>query len=113
MVRLFVDENFPLPVVEELRRIGHDVVTMQDAGLAGRSLPDEAVLDQASAEGRALLTLNRKHFIRIHEAGRRHEGVIVCTFDLDFAGQAARIHREIAGRPDLSGQLVRVNRPQR
>lgn len=25
MSRLLADENFPLPVVEELRRLGHDV----------------------------------------------------------------------------------------
>lgn len=26
MARLYADENFPLPVVEELRRLGHDVL---------------------------------------------------------------------------------------
>lgn len=113
MASLFADENFPLPVVLELRRLGHDAVTIHDSGLAGQSLPDEAVLNRASADGRAVLTLNRKHFIRIHESGFRHAGIVVCTFDLDFVGQAARIHAEIAGRAALSGHLVRVNRPQR
>ena len=56
MARLFADENFPFPVVEELRRLGHDAVTIQDAGHAGRSLPDEAVLDLACADDRAILT---------------------------------------------------------
>ena len=113
MARLYADENFPLPVVLELRRFGHDAVTIQDAGLAGRSFPDESVLDRASGDGRAVLTLNRKDFIRIHGTGRPHAGIVVCTFDLDFAGQAARIHAEIAGHADLSGRLVRVNRPHR
>jgi len=44
VARLFADENFPLPVVEALRRLGHDVVAMADVGKAGRSLTDEAVL---------------------------------------------------------------------
>ncbi len=28
MARLYANENFPLPVVEELRRLGHDAVTV-------------------------------------------------------------------------------------
>jgi hypothetical protein len=33
MARLYADEDFPLPVVEELRHLGHDVRTVQDADL--------------------------------------------------------------------------------
>ena len=29
MARLYANENFPLPVVNELRRLGHDVLTTQ------------------------------------------------------------------------------------
>jgi hypothetical protein len=53
------DENFPLPVVEESRRLGHDVVTIADVGKTGHSLPDEAILLLATADVRTLLTLNR------------------------------------------------------
>jgi hypothetical protein len=113
VARLFGDENFPLPVVEELRRLGHDVVTIQDAGKAGQSLTDKAVLDVACADDRAVLTLNRKHFIRLHETERDHAGIIVCTFDLEFASQAGRIHEAIGEQPLLGGRLVRVNRPAR
>ncbi len=35
MARLLADENFPLPVVEELRRLGHEVLTLRDIGQAG------------------------------------------------------------------------------
>lgn len=113
MARLFADENFPLPVVEEVRRLGHEVVTINDAGKAGQSLTDEAVLDFAHADDRAVLTLNRKHFVGLHARGREHAGIIVCTFDLDFAAQAQRIHVAIASQAQLSGQLVRINRPPR
>ena len=44
MTRLYSNENFPLPVVEELRRLGHDVMTSQEAGQAGRAVSDETVL---------------------------------------------------------------------
>jgi len=32
MARLYANENFPLPVVEALRRLGHDVLTIQHKG---------------------------------------------------------------------------------
>ena len=66
MAHLYSNENFPLPAVEELRRLGHDVMTIQETGKAGQAMPDEAVLAFAWEEGRALLTLNRKHFVRLH-----------------------------------------------
>lgn len=113
MARLFGDENFPLPVVEELRRLGNDVATMHDSDKARQSLTDDAVLDLASTDHLAVLTLNRRHFIRLHETGRDHAGIIVCTFDLDFAGQAGRIHEAVGEQPQLGGRLVRVNRPAR
>ncbi|MBI4481370.1 MAG: DUF5615 family PIN-like protein [Acidobacteria bacterium] len=111
MARLYANENFPLPVVEELRRLGHDVLTLSETGKAGQSVPDEDVLALARADNRAVLTLNRKHFIRLHGARPEHAGIIACTFDPDFEGQAARIHAALALQEQLSGQLIRVNRP--
>ncbi len=111
MARLLADENFPLPVVQALRRREHDVLTLQEAGKANQRFPDEAVLQLAKTEGRALLTLNRKHFIRLHRLSSAHAGIIVCTFDLDFAGQAERIHEAMALPDTLSDRLIRVNRP--
>jgi len=111
MARLYADENFPFPVVEELGRLGHDVLTLQEAGKAGQSVSDEAVLAFACADDRILLTLNRKHFIRLHNKQLHHAGIVVCTFDPDFVGQARRIHEAIEAQVQLSDQLVRVNRP--
>jgi len=34
MARLYAEEDFPLPVVGELRRLGNDVRTVQEAGRA-------------------------------------------------------------------------------
>lgn len=65
MPRFYADENFPLPAVEELRKLGHDVLTAYESGKAGQSIPDELVLAFAIVEKRILITLNRKHFIRL------------------------------------------------
>lgn len=61
----------------------------------------------------ARLTLNRKHFIRLHQEQPGHAGIIVSTVDPDFASQAARIHGALETAADLQGQFVRVNRPSK
>ena len=111
MAKLYANENFPFLVVEELRLLGHDVLTTHEAIEAGQSLPDENVLAFADARGRALLTLNRKHFIQLHNINQDHAGIIVCSFDWDFIGQAHRIHAAIESESQLSRELIRVNRP--
>jgi hypothetical protein len=111
MARLYSNENFPLPAVEKLRALGHDVLTIQETGKADQAMPDDKVLEFAAAESRAVLTLNRRHFIRLHQENPKHAGIIVCTVDADFAGQAERIHQAIGGQSSLGGQLIRVNRP--
>jgi predicted nuclease of predicted toxin-antitoxin system len=110
-MRLYANENFPLQAVEELRRLGHDVQTTQESGLAGRAVPDHEVLAFAIADRRVLLALNRRHFIRLHKENSDHHGIVVCTFDLDFAGLSRRIHTALAAHAKVQGQLVRVNRP--
>lgn len=111
MARLYTNENFPRPVAEELRRLGHDVLTVQEAGYSGLAVPDPQVLDFAKDQDRAVITLNRKHFLRLHQERPGHSGIIVCTFDPDFPGQARRIHEALTGEEPLVGKLVRVNRP--
>ncbi len=111
MARLYADENFPLPVVLELRRLGHDVLTVQEAGKAEQAIADAEVLTFATQQNRAVLTLNRKHFVRLHaEQQPSHAGIVVCTFDGDFVRQARNIDQALTGQPDMTGRLVRVNR---
>ncbi len=87
------------------------MLTIHEAGKAQQSTPDDIVLKLASADGRAILTLNRKHFVQLHAKQPLHAGIVVCTFDPDFEGQAQRIHDALKSPSQLTGQLVRVNRP--
>lgn len=111
MARLYSNENFPIPVVEILRALGHDIVSIQDRGRAGEAVTDPDVLDLATSENRAILTLNRRDFINLHSQRPNHCGIIVCTVDSDFERQAQRIHEQLQATPILDGQLIRVNRP--
>jgi len=113
MARLYANENFPLPAVQELRRLGHDVLTLQETGEANRSLSDEQVLAFACAEKRMLLTMNRKHFVRLDREQQEHCGIVACTPDGDFAGLAQRVHEAIAAHEQVARPLIRINRPPR
>jgi predicted nuclease of predicted toxin-antitoxin system len=112
MEKLYVNENFPLPVVQFLRQFGYDVLTSLDAGNANQRIPDENVLEFATAQNRILLTLNRRDFIKIHRHNSIHSGIIICTEDADFQALAQRIHVEILKNKDqFANQLIRVYRP--
>ena len=92
MARFYSNENIPLQVVTELRRLGHDVLTSLDAGRANASVLDSEVLAFAVAEGRILLSHNRRHFLHLHRHRTRdHAGIVLSTFDPDFDRQAQRI----------------------
>jgi hypothetical protein len=109
MARLYANEQFPLPVVIELRRLGHDVVTIQETGKGGKAVPDNEVLKYSTADQRILLTFNRKHFKRLHHQNPDHAGIVICTYDPNFQVLAHHIHQTLATIPLASGQLIRVN----
>ncbi len=67
MAHLYADEQFPRVVVELLRNLDHDVLTVQAAGKANQKIPDEEVLAFAISENRAVLTINRGDFIQLHK----------------------------------------------
>lgn len=93
MAALFVDENFPLPAAQELRRLGYDIVMIQErgfgGGFGGQATPDNEVLPAATSDRRSVVTLNRRHFVRL----------------------ASRIDAALRDHQQLDGRLVRVNRP--
>ena len=109
---LYADENFPLRVVEELRRLGHDVITAFEDGRANQSITDQDLLARAIELDRPVLTLNRLDFKRLHRQMPNHAGIIICTEDPDRIRQAQRITESLAKANDVSGQLIRVYRPE-
>ena len=109
--RLYTNENFPLPAAERLRALGHDVVTILDDGLANQGVSDEDLLRRAASLDRALVTLNRRDFVRLHRRGQDHCGIVVCTADTDLEALSSRIHDQIRDIADLGRQLVKVRKP--
>lgn len=107
---LLADENFPFPTVEHLRQMGHDVVTLLDLGKAEQAMPDKEVLQLATDLHRAILTFNRRDFIRLHRQSEEHAGIIVCTLDINFHRLADNIDRAMQKFPSLEGRLLRISR---
>ncbi len=107
---LLADENFPQPSVEALRAYGWDVLTLLEAGLAEQAFPDEDVLTFATEQGRAVLTFNRKDFIRLHKIVAAHSGIVVCTFDFDFPRLTKNVITAIEQEDDLTNKLIRVTK---
>ncbi len=111
MARFYTNENIPLPVVAELRRMRHDVLTSLDSGKANASVRDVEVLAFAVSEGRILISYNRRHFLNIHRYKTfDYAGIVLCTFDLDFRRQALRTDLAVTRSSKMSNVLIRVNR---
>jgi len=77
-VRLLLDEMLSPEIAAELVKRGHDVVAVADPGLVG--LPDEQVLEWATAQGRCLVTENVKDYEVLRRAaaaeGMTHAGLL-------------------------------------
>jgi hypothetical protein len=96
--------------VAELQALGHDVLTAQDAGQANQKIPDATVLAYATSLGRAVLSYNRRDYIRLHKVSQQHGGIIVSTQDSDAPALASRIDSALQQIPDLTGQLIRITK---
>ncbi|HZH34550.1 MAG TPA: DUF5615 family PIN-like protein [Pyrinomonadaceae bacterium] len=112
-MNFYADENFPLRTVEELRRRGHDVLTTFEDKKANQAIPDEQILARAVELRRAVLTINRRDFKRLHGANPNHPGIVICTEDPNRARQAERISEKVKEFESLDNQLVRIYRPDK
>ena len=111
MARFYADEQFPFQVVELLRNLGHDVLTVQEAGNANQRIPDDQVLAFAVNQERSILTINRVDFIRLHRRDNEHFGIVVCTNNRNWEQFAARVDDAVKAEESLRGKLIRVLRP--
>lgn len=110
-MRLYANENFPVETVLILRNLGYDILSTHESGQSNLKIPDEEVLAYAIAEKRAIITVNRKDFKRLHYLNPIHFGIIICTKNDDFENFAACIHNVLLQYgDDFSGLLIRVYR---
>ncbi|MBN4001357.1 DUF5615 family PIN-like protein [Nostoc sp. LPT] len=74
-LKLLIDEDSQAKrLVNFLRSAGHDVITVNEAGLMSK--PDSVVLDYARHEERVLLTRNCDDFQTLHKVNPNHPGIL-------------------------------------
>jgi hypothetical protein len=78
-IRFYTDEDMYRAIASQLRAAGFDAVSTPEAGRLGET--DEAQLQWAAQQGRAIATFNVGDYARLHHEwmtqGRHHAGVIV------------------------------------
>ena len=92
-IRLYFDEDVSADIVRNLKHRGFDVLSTREAGRL--QLDDDAQLAFAVAEGRALVTHNRRGFELRHqqylERGQTHYGIIIARRRANDAAVVARL----------------------
>jgi len=106
--KLYSNENIRLSTVNALRDIGYDVQTSYEAGQANQGIPDNEVIEYAKGSKRAILTYNRKDYIKLHKQINSHSGIVVCREHHDDQKLARRIHATINNVESLDNKLLRV-----
>jgi predicted nuclease of predicted toxin-antitoxin system len=79
-VKFYLDANLSNRIAERLRQRGYDTVSAQEVGNIARSDPEQ--LAYATAERRALVTMDICHFIKLSRdaiaSQKPHAGIILC-----------------------------------
>jgi predicted nuclease of predicted toxin-antitoxin system len=109
-MNIFADECVYKVTVDRLRSWGHDVLTAQEAGLAGK--PDEEILAYAIRYERVLITIDMDFSNIRHYTPKSHKGIIVAKIRPRNANQVHKVLEHLlnnieAGR--LSKSLVIVD----
>lgn len=106
--RFYANENLSAVLVNELRRLGHDVLTSYEAGQANQRIPDEQVLATATADDRCVMTFNRDDFVALHRSGVDHGGIVICKDDRDRLPQTLALHEYLINQKTIQNRLIRI-----
>ncbi len=109
-MNIFADECVYKVTVALLRSWGHDVLTAQEVGLAGK--PDEEILAYATVHERVLITIDMDFSNIRHYPPKSHKGIIVVKIRPRNANQVYKVLEHLLNNiePDrLSKSLVIVD----
>ena len=104
-----LDENFPVELVTDLRRLGHDADTVTDEGLRGAA--DPVVVGAAFAADRIWFTLDKGIANLQRYPVHQHAGVVLFRPDTSGRGSVIEFVRERLPEVlemDLAGRLTVV-----
>jgi len=100
-MKIKLDENLPLRLVPALESLGHDVDTVADEGLSGKS--DEAVWQASQQEKRFLITQDLDFSDTQQFQPGTHSGILLVR--LREPGANALLHQVVSAMNDIFGGL--------
>jgi len=104
-IRYYMDQHYPGPVTEGLRRRGIDVLTAQDAERCG--LPDLDQLAYATTEERVMVTFD-SDFLALHRSGGSHAGIGWCPqqkYAIGMLVQLLELLHRVADRDSMRNHV--------
>jgi hypothetical protein len=100
-----MDQHYPGPVTQGLRRLGIDVLTAQEAGRCGLSDLDQLAF--ATAEQRVMATFD-SDYLALHQSGIAHAGIAWCPQQKYGIGMLTQLLELLHGVADRDGMRKRV-----
>lgn len=95
-MNLLADEGVDRPIVEQLRRDGHDVIYVAEME---PGIPDDIVLQQANEHQALLITQDKDYGELVYRRGLAHRGVILIRLaGLPPQTKAAIVSKVLAAR---------------
>lgn len=113
-LKLLIDEDSQAKIlVNLLCSAGHDVLTVNEAGLSGQS--DRIVFEYACSKERLVLTRNYDDFQALHEDNPIHSGILVIygnansSKDISYQDIVRAIANLEAANIPLTNQFISLN----
>jgi hypothetical protein len=100
-----MDQHYPRPVAQGLRRLGIEVLTAQEAGRCG--LPDSDQLLFATTEERVMVTFD-SDYLALHRSGVAHAGIVWCPQQKYGIGMLVQLLELLHGVADRDQMRNRV-----
>lgn len=111
-IKLYLNENLSDEIARRLRAVGVDAVSSHETGMDTQD--DYAQMQFAVSQNRAVVTINKKDFKRIHAHyqanGWEHWGIIFCK-DIDLVVIYRRLLQLVSTlqAEDIKNQRLRLH----
>jgi len=106
-VKIFANENLFEPIIDYLKSLGNDVLSIRDSGLSGIS--DDEVYEKACKENMVIITMDKDFTRTFRFPPERCGGIVVAKIykrTVDETLEIFRKYYQSIKKGDLKGNLV-------
>lgn len=106
-MKMFANENLFEPVIDYLKELGHDVLSIRDAGLSGIS--DDEVYQRACREKRTIITMDKDFSRMFRFPPEKCGGIVVAKIykrTVDETLTMFKKYYQTIKEEDMKGNLV-------